>query len=323
MPPQRQHKIRCPYCNASVTSDQGLMSHLRQRPICWSKLEAGRSKGVSEPTASNPAVIDLDNAQQKFLYMEEEPEELSLPGHRVVEVHQTAARVFGQRKTAGEARQEEDQVEGLQPWWPFKSQGEWLLADWLFMSGVSQTAINAHLQLPMTLDQVNPSFRTIRDPLKLIDKLPSGAPFHCKRFQISGDLRNADGTLLTENVEMWCRDPVVCIHELLSNAAFCDATSYAPERVHIIGENSEKIREFSELWTGDWWHEKQDLLPPGATIAPVILASDKTAIYATWAYTTRYKSYAVLWILHRIHQSLPELRGQRVLRIHEQQLQGR
>ncbi|KAI0784750.1 hypothetical protein C8Q75DRAFT_794944 [Abortiporus biennis] len=32
------------------------------------------------------------------------------------------------------------------------------------------------------------------------------------------------------------------------------------------------------MWTGDWWWNIQSQLPDGATIAPVILASDKTQL---------------------------------------------
>ncbi|KAF8954739.1 hypothetical protein BDZ97DRAFT_1927768 [Flammula alnicola] len=35
-------------------------------------------------------------------------------------------------------------------------------------------------------------------------------------------------------------------------------------------------REYNEMWTADWWWETQGFLPDGATIAPVILSSDKT-----------------------------------------------
>ncbi|KAF8800597.1 hypothetical protein BYT27DRAFT_7216882 [Phlegmacium glaucopus] len=35
-------------------------------------------------------------------------------------------------------------------------------------------------------------------------------------------------------------------------------------------------REYGEMWTADWWWDTQKLLPEGATIAPVILSSDKT-----------------------------------------------
>ncbi|KAG1884658.1 hypothetical protein F4604DRAFT_1878663 [Suillus subluteus] len=32
------------------------------------------------------------------------------------------------------------------------------------------------------------------------------------------------------------------------------------------------------MWTADWWGEKQKALPEGATIAPIILSSDKTML---------------------------------------------
>ncbi|KAF8545787.1 hypothetical protein OG21DRAFT_1428653 [Imleria badia] len=32
------------------------------------------------------------------------------------------------------------------------------------------------------------------------------------------------------------------------------------------------------MWTGDWWWETQRRLPAGATVTPVILASDKTEL---------------------------------------------
>ncbi|KAJ3911378.1 hypothetical protein F5877DRAFT_55398 [Lentinula edodes] len=32
------------------------------------------------------------------------------------------------------------------------------------------------------------------------------------------------------------------------------------------------------MWTGNWWWEVQDQLPDGATVAPIILASDETQL---------------------------------------------
>jgi len=40
--------------------------------------------------------------------------------------------------------------------------------------------------------------------------------------------------------------------------------------------DSEGRRIYSEMNTGDWWWDTQDQLPAGATIVPVICASDKT-----------------------------------------------
>ncbi|KAJ3900159.1 hypothetical protein F5879DRAFT_1055735 [Lentinula edodes] len=32
------------------------------------------------------------------------------------------------------------------------------------------------------------------------------------------------------------------------------------------------------MWTGNWWWDTQDMLPDGATIAPIIIASDETRL---------------------------------------------
>ncbi|KAF8431624.1 hypothetical protein L210DRAFT_872860 [Boletus edulis BED1] len=42
------------------------------------------------------------------------------------------------------------------------------------------------------------------------------------------------------------------------------------------------------MWTGDWWWETQSQLPAGATVSPVILASDKTEL-------SRFKGDKMAW----------------------------
>jgi hypothetical protein len=44
--------------------------------------------------------------------------------------------------------------------------------------------------------------------------------------------------------------------------------------VRQFGVNKQRI--YDELHTGDWWWGRQDRLPTGATVIPVIVASDKT-----------------------------------------------
>ncbi|KAG1897043.1 uncharacterized protein F5891DRAFT_1130084 [Suillus fuscotomentosus] len=72
------------------------------------------------------------------------------------------------------------------------------------------------------------------------------------------------------DLELWRRDPVECIHELIGNPAFKDG------KVHI----------YNEMWTCDLWWDMQGKLPPGATIAPMSLPQfhgDKSAwpVYLT------------------------------------------
>jgi hypothetical protein len=60
--------------------------------------------------------------------------------------------------------------------------------------------------------------------LEKIDALPDVPEWTCEVFEITGDqvdARDARGERkLTEEVELWRRDPVECIKELIGNPAF-------------------------------------------------------------------------------------------------------
>ena len=59
-----------------------------------------------------------------------------------------------------------------------------------------------------------------------INKLHTGAQWECKIIKTTGDLQDEDGKLLTEDNELWIRDPVECIRELIWNPAFRDHVAY-------------------------------------------------------------------------------------------------
>ncbi|KAK0493099.1 hypothetical protein EDD18DRAFT_1310710 [Armillaria luteobubalina] len=116
--------------------------------------------------------------------------------------------------------------------------------------------------------------RRCGDHLKVIK---SGSPeWTCKIFEVVGDEVDEKGEHRTEEVELWKRDPVACIRELIGDPRFINCIHYAPERVYT--DSNGTSRAYSEMATADWWWEIQKLLPPGVTIAPVILASDKTQL---------------------------------------------
>ena len=60
---------------------------------------------------------------------------------------------------------------------------------------------------------------------------------------------------MVEHLELWFRDPVECMRELLLNPAFVDFISYGPENVYSDSEGKERI--FDKMWTGNWWWEMQ------------------------------------------------------------------
>jgi hypothetical protein len=76
-----------------------------------------------------------------------------------------------------------------------------------------------------------PSFANKRSLFRKIDSLPTDGPgWHYDSVKITGDIHGLDGKLLTEEVELWWRDPVDCVRELIGNPAFKDYMLYVPHR---------------------------------------------------------------------------------------------
>lgn len=62
-----------------------------------------------------------------------------------------------------------------------------------------------------------------------------------------------------EKLELWRRDPVECVKELMGNPALKDSIQYAPGKQYTDAEG--KNRVYEEMWTGDWWWETQVQYP--------------------------------------------------------------
>jgi hypothetical protein len=120
-----------------------------------------------------------------------------------------------------------------------------------------------------------------------------GAGWTCDVVTSKGNQLNEEGEHLpAEKLELWRRDPVECVRELLGNPALKNYMKYAPERVYEDDEGNSRI--YDEMWTASWWWETQVIsslfeiikeltrcqkkLPVDSTIAPLILSSDKTQL---------------------------------------------
>lgn len=91
---------------------------------------------------------------------------------------------------------------------------------------------------------------------KKIDSLPSGeASWNVEVFEAIGDRVGEDGRLKKEKVELWQRNPVDCIRELMGNSAFRDSIRYAPERQYADAGGKERI--YGNMWTANWWWDVQ------------------------------------------------------------------
>jgi len=99
------------------------------------------------------------------------------------------------------------------------------------------------------------SFDNAHSFLKHIDSLYTSLAWTCEMIDVEGDVMGEDGAMKWEMVELWQRDPVECVEELIGNPALRDMMAYAPERADADAKGDNQI--YDELWTGDWWWETQ------------------------------------------------------------------
>ena len=85
--------------------------------------------------------------------------------------------------------------------------------------------------------------------------LPRGPKWDCEEFIVTGDECDEKGRLKTETIQLWKRDPVECVKELIGNPAFWEKLRYLPQRAYEDEEGKSGI--FDEMWTGDWWWNLQ------------------------------------------------------------------
>ncbi|KAL0062695.1 hypothetical protein AAF712_010390 [Marasmius tenuissimus] len=158
---------------------------------------------------------------------------------------------------------------------PFQDSDEWEFAKWC-IKNVGHNATDELLRMPMISNCAKPSFGNKADFLAAIDSLPSGVPWKLEEVTVTGDRQDDEGKGLTERMELWYRDPIECVRELLGNPMFREVTKYSPERLF---EDREGLNQtINEMWTGSWWWDRQEKVPSGSTIAPIILSSDKTQL---------------------------------------------
>ena len=74
-------------------------------------------------------------------------------------------------------------------------------------------------------------------------------------MKVDGDRVGEGGEVMSEDLELWMRDPVECVKELVGNPAFKESMSFVPERVYAEGNGTNRI--YDEMWTADWWWKTQ------------------------------------------------------------------
>ncbi|KAJ6617454.1 hypothetical protein B0H10DRAFT_2218608 [Mycena sp. CBHHK59/15] len=227
------------------------------------------SREPPEPEAEPEVVPPSRRATVEEVLDEDDPENF----RRFVEPFPgDTAKIVGKGETVFEHMHSEQVAAGASQYAPFLDDEEWDLACWL-SKHVSQTATEEYLKLPITQRRSKVSYHNNYSFLQKVDQLPTGPGWKCEIVTAAGNQLDENDEMMTEDLELWKRDPVECIKELMGNPAFHDYMTYL---------------SVSTMWTANWWWETQKKLPPGVVISPVILSSDKTQL-------TRHQGDKTAW----------------------------
>ena len=95
------------------------------------------------------------------------------------------------------------------------------------------------------------SFHNTYSLLKKIDQLPTGPDWVCDIVKVSGDLQAEEGEMMGEELDLWRRNPLECVQELIGNPAFKDKMVFEPAQFFTDKGCSNRL--IDEAWTADWW----------------------------------------------------------------------
>ncbi|KAI0069812.1 hypothetical protein K474DRAFT_1687663 [Panus rudis PR-1116 ss-1] len=259
---------RCPHCKKKLKNADGVSRHVQNTQRCriareqlilsqnWRPVNVETPDARSESPAMGTEMLQPDDSEG-FQYL-------------------NGAYVDAEEMVQGDHTMQDglDVNDNTARWAPFASKDEWELASWLHRSA-GHNRIEEFLKSPL-IQGCDLSVTSKYKFFQAVDQLPRAHSWIFDQVTLKGDHLGEDDEPMSETVDIWRRDPVECIKEIIGNPAFRDAMDYSPK--HLFEDIEGKSRIFEEMSTGDWWWRTQDALPENATVAPVILASDKTKL---------------------------------------------
>ncbi|KAG2365902.1 hypothetical protein BDR07DRAFT_1480793 [Suillus spraguei] len=117
-----------------------------------------------------------------------------------------------------------------------------------------------------------------------MDALPKGPKWHCTTI-------HTDSYITTHPVNLIWHDALEVMQHIFGNAVFANDMEFDPYEIQVNRE-----REY-----GEWMSCQQDQLPPGATIVPIVLVSDKTLVTCQ---TGMFKMHPMFLTTANIHSDI-------------------
>ncbi|KAI9840208.1 MAG: hypothetical protein M1837_001836 [Sclerophora amabilis] len=157
---------------------------------------------------------------------------------------------------------------------PFTGAIDYGLALWFHDSKLSKGAVDrffADRRLGALHELI--SFRNADGWMDMLHNIPHGIPNEAWTIQ---DMRIESGIVGVppSRYSIQYRDITKVLEFLIGHPPFKEHLTYVPSRHYNLDDQ----RIYNEMHTGDWWWRTQDKLPTGATVLPLLLATDKTML---------------------------------------------
>ncbi|KAG2115294.1 uncharacterized protein F5147DRAFT_743744 [Suillus discolor] len=152
-------------------------------------------------------------------------------------------------------------------YYPFADREEWELAKFL-SDNLNQGQITRFLKLLWVKSETQKplAYKSAQQMFTFMDALPKGPKWRCTTI-------HTEGYITTHPVHLIWRDALEVTWHIFGNPVFANDMEFDPYKIQVNGE-----REYSEWMSCSQAHGIQDQLPSGATIVPIVLASDKTPV---------------------------------------------
>ncbi|KIJ64110.1 hypothetical protein HYDPIDRAFT_91168 [Hydnomerulius pinastri MD-312] len=233
-----------------------MIAHLKTTPACWEQaLRRGDTQQAVPPglqashSSSQRATGGVYHPTSGYIFWKEQNLLQRMESHEYA--HRRALNIH----------------------YPFEDRGEWELGKFLCET-LTGAQLDRFLKLEWFKTRAAPSFKNKDHLYDFMDALPHGVCWTSTEITL-------DGYRSVDPIHLIYRNGLDEVMSMFCNPIFANHMMYDP---HIIYNGAE--REFGEFFTGQYAFVLQvrgfsylcDALPEGATLVPIILASDKTPV---------------------------------------------
>ncbi|TAQ90574.1 hypothetical protein B7494_g1099 [Chlorociboria aeruginascens] len=261
-----------------------LQNEYAYRPIDMEYLVTERSRDVpnsNETSNETPLVTEL-------VYFQEDGDTGCFPGQPVpLEDIKTQEKIPLRPK-----------IQADNPWYPFASRHDWDLMSWFAKDRTSKQSIEEWFKNPLfatSAYNIPGAMKSYNDMMKLIYQIPYGIQrndeWHERPIEFRSQIQGGKPEL-----HMIRYRPIqYCLEFLLGHKPFAADLVWGPVQ-KSYGPDGDRV--YDEMHTGTWWWDTQAKLPSGATVVPIILATDKTLM-------THLRGDRVAWPVYMTIGNLP------------------